>query len=455
MNYYFIGICGIGMSGLACVLNNGQNLIIGSDRYFDNNENIDIKEKLLNSNIIIVKQNDNVFVKYKIDRVVVSSAVDSKSKDIIDAQRLKIKIMHRSELLSEIVKSYKHSISIAGTSGKSSITAITGYIFYTAEKAPAIINGAFMHNFKNNNLPGNAIVGKNDFIIFESDESDGSFLNYSPETAIISNISLDHKNIDELKILFKKFSYKVKTNLIINNDCQILNKLKFRKNKIYRISLKSELKNISNLKLNKLNIRFDYKGLAVNFKFPGIYNLYNILMSIKSAELYKIKKEHIVSALNNYKGLFRRFDIKLKTKKYIVLDDYAHNPDKIKNLILTLQHIKNYRYLIFQPHGYGPTALMFDEYVNVFKNNMTEKDWLFLLPVYFAGGSVDKIKDSNDIYKILKESNKNLFYFEDRKELKKYLLKNIKENSVVAVFGARDNSLNDFAADIAAGIKNK
>lgn len=313
-----------------------------------------------------------------------------------------------------------------------------------------------MNNFKTKNLLGNSAAGNKKFIIFESDESDGSLLNYFPETAAISNISLDHKKIDELKKMFKKFSMNVKQNLVINCDCPILKSLNFKKINVTPVSLNTISKNIKNVRLNKLSIAFNYKGLKVKFNCPGKYNFYNLLISIKIAEFYKIKKEHIVKALNTYKGLYRRFDIKLKKKKIIVLDDYAHNPDKIKHLILSLQKIKKYRYLIFQPHGFGPTKLMFDEYISTFKNYLTKNDYLLLLPVYYAGGKINKVKDSYDIYKTLKDLKiKNVFYYKTRKNLLRNISNKLKEDSIVATFGARDNSLNSFAKEIGQEVSRR
>ncbi|HOK41403.1 MAG TPA: Mur ligase domain-containing protein [bacterium] len=457
MNYYFLGICGIGMSGIAYIIKkmNLKDLVIGSDRFFDNNKNLDIKNKLEKNGIIIVPQNLEVYNKYKIDLIVVSTAISDDLLEIKEAKKRGIKIIHRSELLNEIVKKYKHSIAISGTSGKSTITALIGYIFYVGGKEPTIINGAIMNNFKKGNMLGNAIKGKNkNYVIFEADESDGSFLNYKPETAIISNISLDHQEITKLKELFFSFSKNVNKNLIINSDCENSNSIKFNcKKKIYKITKNKIPGNIKELKIEGLNISFKYKGNIIKFRYPGYYNLLNILFSIKVAEIYKIKKEAIIKALNTYKGLYRRFDIKLKEKNYLVLDDYAHNPDKIENFIQTITKLQKRNFFIFQPHGFGPTNLMFEGYVNTFLKNIKRDDYLILLPVFYAGGKINKIRDSYSIYKELKKNNfKNVYYIKERKKVIEFIKKKKIKNSVIAVFGARDNSLNDFANEIAKSL---
>ena len=217
--FFFCGIGGIGMSAIALYLQKKGERVLGSDRSFDKEQNLEMKARLLKEGISLFPQ-DGSGITPDIDFLVVSSAVEKSILDVKKALDLSIPVKKRAELLSEIFHSFEKRIAVAGTSGKTSVTAMTAHVLYHLEKHPVMINGGIMLNSYHGEEPSNLIFDTGDTIVIESDESDGSIELYNPFISVLNNISLDHKPLEEIKPLFEKFLERASFGCVINLDCE-------------------------------------------------------------------------------------------------------------------------------------------------------------------------------------------------------------------------------------------
>ena len=449
MKIFFCGICGSGMSALAQISKFENNEVLGSDRSFDIGENIDIKKKLENLKIKIYPQ-DGSGIKKDIDCVVISSAIEEINPDIKKAKENGIKIIHRSQLLNEYVNRYK-TIAVGGTSGKSTTTAMIWHIFQKNGIDASVINGAYINSLTNNKLIGNAYLGKSDVLVIEADESDASITIYKPYTGVVLNISKDHKNINELKKIFTDF-LKNSNISVINADDQNLHEISSNlKNTVYFSS-----KNIIIKKTSLEKTIFEIENDTYEIPIAGTHNITNVFAAAKTAEIFGINFKEGLKSLNDFKGIYRRMNIIGKHQNITVVDDYAHNPAKLTALINTLKENSKKFILIYQPHGFYPTKLLKNELIEVFKN-IRNDDILILPEIYYVGGSVKKDISSKDLVYELKRFNKNAIYFEKRVEILNYItgMKDISSYEIIAISGARDNTLNDFAKELYTKIINK
>ena len=215
-HFFFVGIAGTGMSAIAQYLKGIGMYVSGSDRLFNNNEKILIQEQFENLGINCYFQ-DASGVNSSIDVIVISTAIEDSNIELQKAKSLGIPVMKRSELLAEISKN-KRTIAVGGTSGKSTTSAMTFHIMQNAGFEPSIITGAGLTSLQSKGLPGNAWVGKSDWLVIEADESDGSIVNYIPEIGLLLNIDKDHKEYDELMKIFGIFRSNTKKRFIVNQS---------------------------------------------------------------------------------------------------------------------------------------------------------------------------------------------------------------------------------------------
>ncbi len=440
MNFFFCGIAGSGMSALAQITKSEGHKVYGSDRSFDQNKSLDIKEKLENLGIKVYPQ-DGSGVTKNIDFFVFSTAIEEENPDLKKAKELNLKIIHRSELLSEYVSKHK-TIAVSGTSGKSTTTALIWHILYKSGLDPSIINGAYLNTLIEKGLIGNAYKGKGKILIIEADESDSSIKNYKPDIGVILN-----KSVEELKKIFLDFA----------SNCNVIYANKDDRN---TIDISKKIKNIKfftkeNIKIKRIESFFsEFYINNILFYIPlgGIHNIENSLAAIYVTKELGINIEDISKSISGFQGTFRRMNIILQTNDIIIIDDYAHNPAKIEATIKTLNISGKRIIIIYQPHGFAPTKLFKDELIDVFLR--TKNDDIIIMPeIYYAGGTVKKDISSKDIIDILVKKGKKAFYFERREKIIEFILKITEKGDIIVIMGARDNTLHLFAKDIANKIK--
>ncbi len=472
--YHFVGIGGSGMSALAQILVARGAKVSGSDRYYDHGVNTAFFNKLTALGISIFKQ-DGSGVEGGVDKgvlsligpapnqkskienrksitsltgvtrlvIVVSTAIEEDNPDIKKAKALNIPISKRAELLAEIFNTTKTGIAITGTSGKTTTTALTGFILHQLGLNPTIINGGVMLNFCDGNWTGNAVNGSLGLMVIEADESDGSCLCYNPAIGVITNIHLDHKPLVELEVIFNKFAGNVRETLVLNADCPRCANLKGHQAITFGIEKKADIFP-KELKLLPEGAHFVIEGSAFYLPLPGIHNVYNALAAIAVATASGIKIDCIPAVLSKFKGIKRRLQLIGEENGIKVIDDYAHNPDKIRATLATLKKQFPRLMAIFQPHGFGPTRLLKDGFIQVFKEELRKQDILFMPEIYYVGGTVAKDISSQDIIIPLQKQGIQAYYFREREEIINAVVKIIQPGDGILVMGARDETLPEF-----------
>jgi UDP-N-acetylmuramate--alanine ligase len=439
---HFVGIGGIGMSGLSLIMRGKGFKIQGSDISLNKNIERLKKEKI---KIFIGQKKQNL---RKATIVVVSSAIRKNNPEIIEAKRKNLPIITRGKMLAHIV-SLSKNIVVAGSHGKTTTTSLVTSIFQKTKLDPTIINGGVINSIQNT-----AKLGKSEWSILEADESDGSFVHIPPTYSIITNIDREHmdfyKSIDDLKNYFIQFIEKVPSfgkSFIciddkINND--LVKKLKNQNFYTYGIHPNSNFL-IKNIKLNKKFTEFDLminlpnkkKEYIKKIKIPllGIHNIRNSVAATAVALTVGISITDIKNGLLNFKGVQRRFNRIFSYNNIDFYDDYAHHPTEIKVVLEGVNKVyKGYdKVCIFQPHRISRLRDLRKEFSFAFKN----ADTVVLCPIYAAG---EKIKLGfnylNFAKEIIKNSKVKLFLVDDNYQLAKFLKKNMYGNKIVIGMGA-------------------
>ncbi len=393
--------------------------------------------------------------------VVTSTAVESTIPDVEAARRIGAKLMTRAELLAQLFNAAPVAVGVAGTSGKSTTTGMIGWILHRAGLDPTVMNGAVMTNFVTQDaLFASAIVGSSDIFVSEVDESDGSIAQYSPRIAVINNISLDHKSLDELRALFRAFALKAETTVLnLDNDETAALAAQLAPEKLLTYSLADSHANLlgSNVVPARDGISFDVREqegarARVKLAVPGRHNVANALAAIGAARAVGVSLLSAAQAIEGFAGVRRRLETVGTANDVTVIDDFAHNPDKIAATLATLHDFPGRLLVMFQPHGFGPLRLMKDTFVNCFAENLHKDDALIMPdPVYF-GGTVEKSVTSADIVASVEARGRAAFAFPDRAACGKKLLALAEPGDRIVVMGARDDTLSQFASELLAAL---
>ena len=454
MKYFFCGIAGIGMSSIAKWLAFQGHTVCGSDRSFDLGENLETLALLQKQNITIYNQ-DGSGVTPDVDFLITSSAVEVQIPDVLQAQKLGIPIKKRAELLAQIFHAYK-GIAIAGTSGKTTITAMVGHILYHVHKNPTVFNGGISINTYHGQESSNLQLGNGDIAVIEADESDGTIELYHPQISVVSNISLDHKSLKELHPLFENFVLRTQKGVVLNaDDAESRPLLKLHPNTLtFSIRKKTADFYATQIKQVGFETKCTINGQACVFPFMGKHNIQNALAAAAVCSLAGVPLEKSLDALKTFKGTKRRLEKIGQAGNICVFDDYAHNPEKIAASLSTLKKSKGRLFAIYQPHGFAPTRLTKDKLVETFLTQTRKKDFLLFAPIFYRGGTVDKSISSDDIVRLL-STERQAFAFQKREDIIPFVAQKVRPNDTILVMGARDNSLTDFARDILNKIKDK
>ncbi|HHT9122109.1 MAG TPA: UDP-N-acetylmuramate--L-alanine ligase [Candidatus Wunengus sp. YC63] len=453
-SYHFVGVGGIGMSAIAQVLSEQGHTVSGSDRNHDKQITPYVFLKLLSKGISLHPQ-DGSGVQENTDFVVVSSAIEEDNPDIKKARALSKNIIRRADLLAGMFNR-KYGIAIGGTNGKTTVSCMVGYILDYAGLSPTVIVGGCIKNYIDNFHLGNAKTGTSDIVSIEADESDGSIVLYTPRIAVITNISKDHKSIDEISKMFVSFSQNTTETLIINADCPRLKMIEFKHKNIITYGLNNDaMIRAKDVICKPFQSTFDVDSHSFEINLPGIYNVSNALAAIAIARILNINDKKTAAALREFRGVQRRMDIIGETDGIRIVDDYAHNPEKVMAAINAVKLGCKRVIAIFQPHGYSPTIFMKEEFINAFINILSPHDVLFMPEIYYAGGTASKNISSADIIKRVKESGKNAFFIEKRTDIIPEIKEQAQTGDCILVMGARDNTLTEFCQNILHSLQNK
>ena len=443
---FFIGVAGTGMSAIAQYLNGIDKKVSGSDRYFKNDEYNETKDKLEKEGINCFVQNGEGITD-KTDLIVVSTAVEDTIPEIQKAKQLNIPIIKRSELLALIAKS-KKTIAVGGTSGKSTTSAMIFDILEYAGSSPSIISGAGLVSIIKEGKIGNAKVGKGEWLVIEADESDGSIVQYEPEIGLLLNVDKDHKEIDVLMEVFTTFKKNTKQLFVVNQSHALAKQLS--------ADIKYDFSS-SDSPAGFVATDFNQTGLVIHFKINdvdfslntlGRHNMENALAASAVANLVGVDLKICAEALQHYDGIYRRHQVIGQKNGVWLIDDYAHNPAKCAASIEACQHIAPKVVAWFQPHGYGPTKFLRNDFVEEISKVLREQDEIWMSEIFYAGGTAVKDISANDLINDIKELGKNAFFVENRNDFLSVTRPHFTNNCVLLLMGARDPSLEYFVKEI-------
>lgn len=446
LKVFFSGIAGSGLSAIACFMKDKGHDVAGSDRLFDTIPEHPLIKGFQSMGIEIFSQ-DGRGINRLTDLVIFSTAVEEGHSELQRAEELGITVKKRPEYLIELSSGY-NTIAVSGTSGKSTASGLLAFLMQRLGLEPNFIGGGRVRQFISETNPGNHLTGKSDYLVLEACESDGTIIYYKPQYTIILNLALDHHPVNETAMMFEKLMRNTSRGIFLNADDNRLMGISNHEN-ITTFSIY----NPSHYRAEKIEYRpfrtvFSLKGVRFELPVPGEHNLYNAISCITFLSELGIPLKDIANILNEFKGIYRRFDIYMDNEHGLVIDDYAHNPHKILYLMKTVSQLRKNICYIFQPHGFAPTRFMKDEYIKVFAENLRNSDHLILLPIYYVGGTVKRDIHSNDLSDGIKARGKSVEVIEDRKEI--FTLLNKWQNYVV--FGARDDSISNLAEAIVKGL---
>jgi len=456
---HFIGIGGIGMSGIAEILFQSGYHVQGSDLKQSNNTN---RLEKLGIKVFIGQKKSNI-IDAKI--IVVSTAISEKNEEFIAAKKMFLPIVHRSEMLGELMR-LKQSIAIAGTHGKTTTTSLIAKMIEDNGMDPTIINGGIISS-----LHSNARLGNGEWMVVEADESDGSFSKLNPTAAIITNIDLEHldyhKNEDNLENAFYNFVSSIPfygfVCLCIDNPRtqRLISKLENKKVITYGMSANADIRatniyyknNKMNFSLNiKNNKEFQENVYKIEFSMIGMHNIQNALATIATGIELKIPLTKIKNTLKNFTGVERRFQKVGNFKNTTIIDDYGHHPVEINSALSAARFLapESKIIAIFQPHRYSRLKDLFDDFCSCFN----KADHVFLLDVYAAGEKSIKKFESINLEKGLADyGHKNVLYIQNQNLLAKNLLKLIQPNDLIICLGA--GSITKIANSLEEELKNE
>ncbi|MBC6980850.1 Mur ligase family protein [Caulobacter sp. 17J80-11] len=455
--YFFCGVGGSGMAPLALIVQARGARVEGSDRALDQGR-IGKKFEFLSGRGVGLFPQDGSGITRAEQILVASAAVEETVPDVQAARRVGAPMMTRAQLLAQLFNAAPWGIGVAGTSGKSTTTGMIAWILHEAGRDPTVMNGAEMKNFITAEQPfASALVGQGDVFASEVDESDGSIALYRPKVAVVNNISLDHKSMEELRQLFGAFVAKADTAVLnLDNDetAALAQTVPAEKRVTYSLSRADADLLARNPVPAPDGISFEVVERAtgqvvpVRLKTPGLHNVSNALAALGAATASGVALKDAAAAVGGFAGIKRRMDVIGTANGVTVIDDFGHNPDKIGATLDTLHAFPGRLLVMFQPHGYGPLRLMKDAFVDCFVNGLAAEDVLLMPePVYF-GGTVDRSVGSREVAEAIAARGRNASALPDRPACGDRLVQLATPGDRIVVMGARDDTLSIFAAEL-------
>lgn len=431
------GVAGVGMSALAELLLALGHEVSGSDRSFDQGHQLGVLDKLQRMGLRLAKQDGSAISTTTI-AMLVSTAIEESNPEVIAAKNLGIEIVHRADMLERLAKG-KRVVAIAGTAGKTTTTALVGWLLEQCDLDPTVVNGGVIMNWATADRVGNCRVGKSDLFVLEVDESDKSLLRFYPAISAVTNVSKDHHEMDVVVSLFRDFALQTSGAVLCGNGVAAMLGLEAAK----------AIESPESVFSTHCVVHRD-----VDFSVPliGRHNAENALMAIRVCEALGCSLGRIREMLPGFRGVGRRLEIVGETKAGArVIDDYAHNPAKIAASWRAVAESAVRVFGVWRPHGYGPLALMKDELADSLAVAMKKGDQLFVLPVFYAGGTTKKTITSEEWVAQLQARGMAAKFVADYVNLEKELSVAQRGDAILGM-GARDPDLPKFARRLVANL---
>jgi UDP-N-acetylmuramate--alanine ligase len=427
----------------------------GSDRAFDQGERQRVRAALAKLGVSIAPQ-DGSGLASACDAVIVSTAVEDSVPDIRAARRLGIPVLHRSELLARYVASYR-TLAVTGTSGKSTVTALIFTLLRDTGRDPSLLTGGALVDLMADGYLGNAWAGGSDLLVIEADESDGSLVRYTPWAGVLLNLRRDHKEPAELREIFAAFRQAVTGPFVIGED-ENLSSLATEA-VVFGTGPDCHVR-AEDIELGPDDSSFSVAGVRFDLPLPGHHNVINATAAIAVCTALGVAREELVAPLAGFRGVARRFQTVDTVAGIEVIDDFAHNPDKIGAALsaarIRLDRAGDGRLLaVFQPHGFGPTRFLRDDLVATFTTHLLPTDHLWLPEIYYAGGTVHRDISSRDLVEAVAAAGIPATFSEKRPDIAQAVASKAKPGDLVLVMGARDPSLTDFCGEIVRHLRER
>jgi UDP-N-acetylmuramate--alanine ligase len=430
---HFVGLAGSGMSALARYAAMRGQAVSGSDRAFDRGERADLRSRFESTGIAVHPQ-DGRGVGSDCT-VVVSTAVEDTIPDLVRARETGVTVVHRSDLLARFVAE-RRTVAVAGTSGKSTVVAMTFEVLRAAGLDPSVLSGADLLCLGE---AGNAWAGRGDLLVVEADESDGSLVRYEPAVAVVLNVSRDHEEVRESLDLFRTFAGRARERVVVGDDDALRG---LSPGAIVFGLGASAIVRAAGVDLAPDGARFRVDDVAFRLPTTGRHEVSNALAAIAVCDALEVPRETAALALEGFRGVARRFRIAGRPRGVTVVDDYAHNPAKISAAIEAARLVGRRVFAVFQPHGYGPLRQGLADLAGALRS----ADVVHVLPVYYAGGTVSRDVTSADLAARIGAQAA------DRAETASRIARDARAGDLVLVMGARDATLTDFCRNLGAAI---
>ena len=431
---HLVGVAGAGMSPLAQALLAAGWDATGSDRYLDSGHEVAVIPKLRRAGVRFLPQ-DGSGITPGTHAVVVSTAIEDDNPDLAAARRHSVPVLHRSEMLATLLEGAE-CIAVTGTSGKTTVTGLVGYLLEQLGDDPTVVNGGIVANWETDERIGNFRAGRSRRWVIEADESDRSLMHYSPDWAIITNISSDHFPEAEARTLFGNFARRVRKGLVEppGDDEPWL-------------SFQPEL--------SAAGLRFTHGGQEFRVPLLGRHNAENSLHAILLCEQLGHRLDRIAEALITFRGIRRRLDVAGTAGDVTVIDDYAHNPAKIRAAWQAVAPHCRRVIAVWRPHGFKPLREMFDAFNALFREMGEGGVELFILPVYYAGGTTEASVTSDMLVAELTAAGVPIELAADYDDLIRRIVSCARPGDLVLSMGARDPELPALARRLVEAISHE
>ncbi len=416
------------MSALAQALIDRGEAVSGSDRLLDRGDATEVLRRLRAQGVVVHAQ-DGSGVQADVTRLIVSTAIESDNSDLIAANARDIPVVHRAAALAGILAG-RRQLAVTGTCGKSTVTAMTGWLLSAAGFDPLVVNGAGVVGWDHDERIGAVRRGSGVWAVFEADESDRSLMVFEPEVAVITNASADHFPLADTEQLFARFRQRVR-GAVVDDAAG----------------------GPERIRLQGWRGTFAWAGVEFTVPLPGRHNVLNAWMAVRAAQAAGAAPEHLVDALAGFRGVDRRLERVGEGGGVTVVDDYAHNPAKLAAAWTALAAAFPRVAAVWRPHGYGPLRNMLENLADALAKVIRPDDALYILPVYDAGGTADRSVGSTDLVARLAARGVAAHAVPDADVAAERLLDGARPGTVLATLGARDPDLPRLARRLVAALR--
>ena len=453
--YHFSGVGGSGMAPLALLASSLGADVTGSDRNHDRGVALPIFEHLARGGVHLVPQNGSS-VHAGLDAVVYSTAVERSNPDFRMAEDLGVTLVRRGSFLASIAAA-RRAVAVAGTSGKSTVTAMIAHLFQRAGLDPSFLGGGAAVDLPGATPPGSLRLGTSDWFVVETDESDGSVAEFAPSVSVLTNLSRDHKEVEETARNFSLLLSQTRDAVVLHVGDPPLQTVTIPPTlRVIRVAVEGHATWASpdlvarRIALTSTGVSFDVEGVRVTVPFPGRLTVENALHAVAAGVAAGIPLERAAASLADFAGVRRRLERVGEANGVDVFDDFAHNPVKIAAALEALRP-SGALWVYYQPHGYGPTRFFADALVATFQQGLRPGDHLLLAPIYDAGGTADRSIRSEDLVARLVAPGVHASVPSTREDAAAAMTET-KRGDRIVVMGARDDTLPLFARRLASDL---